>query len=488
MSDSNYPDVDFRTYDSLHTGFNQEKGSDTITLSYTFNDQEYEVNDGEDLHFTIPEKSIEKTNGLEPLWPYKYININDTKFVKNGAFGSNVPFFADKIKKKQGAKSIVKDLNGKRSTPNNGVYLCSWLYRKNAEHEPIWLDRYYYPDLIDREKALKGVSHYEQSFENILDKNYTKDDYIRTKIFKNTYVDKLSDMIIEPANSYIYHRLSSKMVNEVIDNLEPNRIKDIKNHKDKNDEILSIYGLDGEGFKKIDYKAWKNTNQINFNTDIYLSKNKRMGIQLFGSDYTNGFNIQNRKDLTPYHYYSTDETVYLLNNKFEIVHQFSLYEKYQDRIQKLILGDIFDDVVVITGIWMYILSYDLRLKSRIDLTAKDDESYAIKDLNALSTIRNGKKINLINYPYSDTNKSINKIVSNFGKIKKEKPSTENVKFVSRPRLILKKKVQRVSNSGVKLYSSNLATIMSESNGIFYKNNLYIPMDSKIIKIIFCPDC
>lgn len=38
MSDVNYPDVDFRTYDMLHTGFNQEKGSDTITLSFTFND------------------------------------------------------------------------------------------------------------------------------------------------------------------------------------------------------------------------------------------------------------------------------------------------------------------------------------------------------------------------------------------------------------------------------------------------------------------
>lgn len=133
MSDFNYPDVDFRTYDALHTGFNQEKGTDTITLSYTFNDQEYEVNDGDDLHFTIPEKSIEKTNGLEPLWPYKYININDTKFVKNGAFGSNAPAFADKIKKKQGAKSLVYDIAGKRSTPNNGVYLCSWLYRKNFE-------------------------------------------------------------------------------------------------------------------------------------------------------------------------------------------------------------------------------------------------------------------------------------------------------------------------------------------------------------------
>ena len=150
MSDPDYPDVDFRTYNALHTGFNQEKGNDTITLSFTFNDQEYEVNDGEDLYFTIPEKSIESTNGFEPLWPYKYININDTKFVKNGAFGSNVPFFADKIKRTQGSKSIVKDLNGKRSSPNNGVYLCSWLYRKNKESQPIWLDRYYYPDLIDR--------------------------------------------------------------------------------------------------------------------------------------------------------------------------------------------------------------------------------------------------------------------------------------------------------------------------------------------------
>lgn len=178
-SDFNYPDVDFRTYSSLHTGFNQEKGTDTITLSYVFNDQEYEVKDGEDIFFTIPEKG-EESNYLEPLWPYKYININDTKFIKNGAFGSNVPFFADKIKKLQGAKSYVVDFDGNRSTPNNGVYLCSWLYRKNNEGEPIWLDRYYYPDMIDRQKALKGVSQFETTFDNILDKNYTTDDFIKT--------------------------------------------------------------------------------------------------------------------------------------------------------------------------------------------------------------------------------------------------------------------------------------------------------------------
>jgi hypothetical protein len=321
------------------------------------------------LYFTIPEKSIETTNGLEPLWPYKYININDTKFVKNGAFGSNVPFFADKIKKKQGAKSVVRDLEGVRSTPNNGVYLCSWLYRKDNESQPIWLDRYYYPDLIDRQKALKGISHYEQSFENILDKNYTSDEYIKEKIYKNTYVDKVSDLIIEPANTYIYHRFSSDMVKEVLDSIESNRIIDVKNRLNKNVDIWDEFGFDNFDYRKINYNAWNKTNKINFNTDIYLNKKKRIGLQLFGSDYTSGFNIQNRKDLAPYHYYSTETSILLLNNKFEEVHRFNLYEKYNDMVQKIILGDIFDDIVVITGIWIYILSYDLRLKSRINITA-----------------------------------------------------------------------------------------------------------------------
>lgn len=83
---------------------------------------------------------------LEPLWPYKYININDTKFIKNGAFGSSAPFFADKIKKLQNYKNRIKDYKGNDVTANNGVYLCSWLYKPSHEEVAIWLDRYYYPD------------------------------------------------------------------------------------------------------------------------------------------------------------------------------------------------------------------------------------------------------------------------------------------------------------------------------------------------------
>jgi hypothetical protein len=58
------------------------------------------------------------------------------------------------------------------------------------------------------------------------------------------------------------------------------------------------------------------------------------------------------------------------------------------------LGDVFDDVVVITGTWMYIFSYDLSLKNRIDMTASDTngKANAIKDLQNISIFENSTDI------------------------------------------------------------------------------------------------
>lgn len=94
----------------------------------------------------------------------------------------------------------------------------------------------------------------------------------------------------------MFQRLSSEMVDEVLEKIEPNLIKNaairtVKNQVDKDVDLWDEYTFDNENYRKIHYSAWNNTNSINFNTDIYLTKNKRMGIQLFGSDYTSGFNI-----------------------------------------------------------------------------------------------------------------------------------------------------------------------------------------------------
>lgn len=54
------------------------------------------------------------------------------------------------------------------------------------------------------------------------------------------------------------------------------------------------------------------------------------------------------------------------------------------------------------------LSYDLRLKSRISLTNIDGERFAIKNLDGLKGLRNGQEINLLNYPYGDTGITLNR--------------------------------------------------------------------------------
>lgn len=620
-SDQFYPDVDYRTYTSIQSGLNQEKGHDNITLTFNFTDQEYTIEQGDDLFFTIPQKSLEQTNGLQPLWPYKYININDTKFIKNGSFGSNIPFFADKVKRMQGAKTEIKDQNGNSISPNNGTYLCSWLYKKNHQSSPIWLDRYYYPDIISREEALKGISKYDLSFENIINKSYisevpelegdVSDDQINSyneqvksvreikgKIHRNTYFDKVSDLVIEGGNTYRYHRISNDMLNEVNTNLQKNQIIKGKNRARKEINLEDLFYFNNEDYYKLNYKDWNKTNSINFNTDIYLRRDKRMGIQLFGTDYIDGFNIQNRKDLAPFHYYATDKAIYLLNNKCEIVHSFNLRQKYDDTILKMFLGDMFDDVVVITGMWMYIFSYDLRLKSRIDMTASESNGKAngIKDLENISAngvetdissqyqadmdltqnrknhiekygvhdnipfsqvkkgaelfcskclrilkerqehlakdhnaaenkteefIEQGKRLycpicdptfkeeqkkqeetviintnspqaSMVNYPYGHTNISISDItLEHWGEGTFEVPKSKDLYFYDfKKNFIATTHIfvdQDIVTSDYVLIPSRLSQEICRSNSLLYKNNLYIPVNQRIMKIIMCPD-
>lgn len=510
ISDSNYPDVDYRIYTSISSGMNQEKGTDNIILNFSFVDQEYEINDGDDLYFTIPEKSLETTNLLEPLWPYKYININDTKFIKNGAFGSDVPYFSDKVKKFQNHKSNLKvyqtdengnyvyDENGDKITynpsANNGTYLCSWLYKKDNESTPIWLDRYYYPDLIERNEALKSETKYAKSFENIIDKNYIKgdsinyDDEITEKIHLNTYFDKLSDMVIEGGNTYRYQRISTEMINEVIDQIEPNRIITVTSDSGKEVDLLDEFLFDNEHHRKLKYNKWNNTNSINFNTDIYLQRKKRIGLQLFGADYNDGFNIQNRKDLSPFHYYATESILYLLNNKFEIVHQFDFGEKYEDIIYKLFLGNTFDDVIVVSGCWLYILSYDLRLKSRIDMTATSDETNAIYNLDVCASSNTNRS--LVNYPYGNSYSVTTRRIKNEGTSEVVKVSKSNYSIKIDRKFISPTKIntRKMGYKGFVLIQSALCEELCKGNPILYKNNIYVPLNQRIMKIIMCPDC
>lgn len=363
----NRPLVDFKTYTGVHSGINQEHGNDTIILTFTFNDQEYHIQPGEDYSFTIPAK---EESELSPLFPYNTLNINDSTFVRNGAFGSDVPLIADKFYK-------LQDENTKY---NNGTYLCTWLYQPSSEATPVWLDRYYYPDMVHRYNAMKAEM-FEPSFENIVDDTYNLeeakkeenyDSYLKEDIEKfklnlqnNTYVDKKSDITLEPAASYTYHRVGKNDITSTFNALNDNRISVVKDQNGNYVNLDAAFAFNRENWRSIPSENFKNTSAINFNTNLYINPYKKMGIQIFGSDYNCGVNIQNRKDLAPFHYYASPKSVHLMNNTYSVRQSCNIYEKYGTEIKRLIIGEPFENIYVLTDDSIIIMEYDLKLKSRI---------------------------------------------------------------------------------------------------------------------------
>lgn len=379
------PAVDYRTYAGITSGVNQEHGNDNITLTFTFSDQEYHIQPGEEYAFTIPAKGESE---LSPLYPYNTLNINDSAFVRNGAFGSDIPLIADKVIKTQNENTKY----------NNGTYLCTWLYQPNPEATPVWLDRYYYPDMVHRYKAMTG-DVFEPSFENILDDTYNdevakeQDGYdsymqedienLKLNLQNNTYVDKKSDVILEPGASYKYRRVGKDDITTAFNTLEENRIAVVKDQKGNSVNLDAAFAFNRENWRSIPSENFKNTSAINFNTNLYINPYKKMGIQLFGSDYNYGVNIQNRKDLAPFHYYASPYAVHLLNNNYEIRQSCNIYEKYTTEIKRLIIGEPFENIYVLTHDSIIIMEYDLKLKSRIlykditdlyDITMTDEET------------------------------------------------------------------------------------------------------------------
>ena len=355
------PLVDFKTYTGINSGINQEYGNDNIILSFNFTDQEYHIEPGEKYEFSIPEA---ENFELSPLYPYDSLNINDTAFSRNGAFGSDIPYFADRFEK----------LQNENTKYNNGTYLCTWLYKPSDNAKPIWLDRYYYPDAVYRHNILTAEM-FVPTFENIINEYYniSGDDIfekeeaekIKLALQNNTYIDKKSDITIEAGTSYSYKRIGKNEVNELFDSIFDNRISVVKDQNLNNVNLDAEFAFNRENWRSISAESFKNTSAINFNTNLYINPYKKMGIQIFGADHNSGVNIQNRKDLAPFHYYASEDSVNLLNNTYNICQSCNIFEKYNIHIKRLIIGEPFEDLYILTDDSIIILEYDLKLKSRI---------------------------------------------------------------------------------------------------------------------------
>ena len=172
-----------RNYTSIHNDINAEEDS-SLELNFVTYNLSYKITPGS-TSFTAPSS----------LNPFGRLNINDTKFVESGSFAFPYPYFADRVYKK---------LDNLPAT--EGQYLCTWLSGMPGE-AGIWVDRYYYPDLVSKAAALGNKPIYNITYEDVIEDLIESNSNLKSSVNEKLFFDKLSDLTFEPKKEYIYERI-----------------------------------------------------------------------------------------------------------------------------------------------------------------------------------------------------------------------------------------------------------------------------------------
>ena len=182
-----------RNYTSILNDINAEEDS-SLELNFVTYNISYKITPGTTA-FTAPSS----------LNPFDKLNINDTKFVESGSFAFPYPYFADKVYKK---------LDNLPAT--EGQYLCTWLSGMPGE-EGLWVDRYYYPDLVSKAAALGSKPIYNITYSDVIENLIESNSTLKTSVTDKLFFDKRSDLTFEAKKEYIYDRIKNiKEVDEQI--------------------------------------------------------------------------------------------------------------------------------------------------------------------------------------------------------------------------------------------------------------------------------
>ena len=175
--------IDYRVYTSISNNINQ-LNDNTLALNYVCYNQSFTIQPG-----------LNSFSTGETLFPFSVLNINDTTFVNNGAFGSITPQYSDKVY---------------RQTTNNigekATYLCTWLSYDESTNTCVWLDRYYYPNFTTKESSLTSPI-YNNTFNNFIEQLIDSNLSLSQSLSSNQYFDKISDFAFRPNESYVYDRV-----------------------------------------------------------------------------------------------------------------------------------------------------------------------------------------------------------------------------------------------------------------------------------------
>jgi hypothetical protein len=119
--------------------------------------------------------------------------------VKCGSFSFNSPELADKV------YQLDDEMN---NIINGQEYLCTWLSGNPLSEDKIWVDRYYYPDLVSKEDALSGRNIFNGTYEEMLENIIMNNVQLKSSVTTRKIFDKRSDLCFQPNKTYRYERLN----------------------------------------------------------------------------------------------------------------------------------------------------------------------------------------------------------------------------------------------------------------------------------------
>jgi hypothetical protein len=323
------PNVNMRNYVSMHTGLQQELGSESITLAYEYYNADYK--------FVADKYTIFRTPAS--MYPFEQLNVNDTLFVKNGAIAGDTPYTADRI--------FFRD---ERPGKSDGQFLCTWL--SGAPGMPgVWVDRYYIPDRTTFAAALTTRSNitytdptkaYTSSplppsgyydapyvFTSIEEELAHTPQTINDALFGEAFFDKQSDLIFLPDTEYIYYRIGKNYVDAIVNSLTASLIRDGVDFKTAKgidieydaavDDIEYIF--DGKSYALIEeFKEVNNTNE--FTISFWIDADDwttPFGHEIVGNYNDRGFGLFDDQLITPIIMVQQGKSVLYLNTDFDVI-------------------------------------------------------------------------------------------------------------------------------------------------------------------------
>ena len=158
---------ELREYTSIFSDIDSEQ-NEVLALNYVYNNFDVLITPGATF--------FETPSSMEP---FNQLNINDTKFADCGAFSFTKPDLSDRVYR-------FDDDSVKHE---NATYLCTWLSGAIGQRG-IWVDRYYYPDLVEKEIALASSPSFEVTYDQQVEHLIKNNSTLKSSVTDKLYFDK----------------------------------------------------------------------------------------------------------------------------------------------------------------------------------------------------------------------------------------------------------------------------------------------------------